>query len=86
GDSGHEMILRDFRNHIPALEARMKKLGAAGVLLELEPHLKGGGQFGGFSGPDGIGVAVRALCSVLDYVNIDYKLRDMDDIKAARGF
>ncbi|MEZ5944829.1 MAG: TIM barrel protein [Planctomycetaceae bacterium] len=86
GDSGHEMTLRDFRKHIPALEARMKKLGAAGVFLELEPHLKGGGQFGGFSGPDGIGVAVRALCSVLDYVNIDYKLRDMDDIKAARGF
>lgn len=57
-----------------------------GVFLELEPHLKGGGQFGGFSGPDGMGVAVRALCSVLDYVGIDYSLRTMDDIREARGF
>lgn len=86
GDSGHEMILRDFRNHVSALESRMKRLGADGVFLELEPHLKGGGQFGGFSGPDGMGVAVRALCSVLDYVGIDYDLRTMADIKRARGF
>ncbi|WP_417851468.1 sugar phosphate isomerase/epimerase family protein [Thalassoglobus sp.] len=86
GDSGHEAILRDFRDHIPALDERMKKLGGPGVFLELEPHLKGGGQFGGFSGPDGMGVAVRALCSLLDYTNIDYRLRNMADIKELRGF
>jgi len=86
GDSAHEQILRDLRDRLPALTARMQKLGAPGVFLELEPHLKGGGQFGGFSGPDGMGVAVRSLCSVLDYVGIDYQLRTMDDIKTARGF
>ncbi|MEW4487098.1 TIM barrel protein [Thalassoglobus sp. JC818] len=86
GDSGHEMILRDFREHIPALDERMRRLGGPGVFLELEPHLKGGGQFGGFSGPDGMGVAVRALCSLLDYVNIDYRLRTMQDIRELRGF
>jgi len=86
GDSGHEMILRDFREHIPTVVARMKKFGLPGTFLELEPHLKGGGQFGGFSGPDGMGVAVRSLCSLLDYVNIDYDLRTMADIKQARGF
>ena len=44
--------------------------------------------FQGFQvfGPDGMGVAVRALCSVLDYVGIDYDLRSFDDIRAARGF
>jgi len=57
-----------------------------GFFLEVEPHLKGGGQFGGFSGPDGMGVAVRALQSVLDYVDIDYSLRSFADIQAARGF
>jgi hypothetical protein len=56
------------------------------VFLDLEPHLKGGGQFGGFSGPDGMGVALRSLCRVLDYVGIGYHLRDFDDIRAARGF
>lgn len=86
GDSGHEMILRDFKKYLPELDARMKSLGAPGVFLELEPHLKGGGQFGGFSGPDGMGVAVRALCSLLDYVGIDYRLRTMDDIRRLRGF
>ena len=39
----------------------MKSRGVPGVFLDLEPHVKGGGQFGGFSGPDGFGVALRAL-------------------------
>ena len=86
GDGGHEMILRDLRGEIPKIERRMKKRGVPGVFIDLEPHVKGGGQFGGFSGPDGMGVALRSLCRVLDYVGIDYHLRDFDDIRAARGF
>ncbi len=86
GQSGHEDILRDFKEHIPKLEAKLKKRGIPGVFLDLEPHVKGGGQFGGFSGPDGMGVALRGLCKVLDYVGIDYHLRDFEDIQAARGF
>jgi sugar phosphate isomerase/epimerase len=86
GDSGHEYVLRDLRKQIPKMERRLKKLGIPGLFLELEPHVKGGGQFGGFSGPDGMGVAARALCSLLDYVGIDYRLRDFDDIRAWRGF
>jgi sugar phosphate isomerase/epimerase len=86
GDSGHEPILRDFRSVIPSLEKRLKKLGVPGVFLDLEPHLKGGGQFGGFSGPDGMGVALRALLRVLDYVGIAYTLRDMNSIRRSRGF
>lgn len=76
GDSGHEKILRDFVNEIPKIEARLSGRGVPGVFLDLEPHLKGGGQFGGFSGPDGFGVALRSLCKVLDYVGIEYSLRD----------
>lgn len=86
GDSGHEYIFRDLRHHLDEMNKKMQSLGAPGVFLEMEPHLKGGGQFGGFSGPDGMGVAVRALCSLLDYVGIDYDLRTMDDIRQARGF
>lgn len=86
GDSGHEAILRDFRQSIPGLERKLKRRGVPGVFLDLEPHVKGGGQFGGFSGPDGLGVALRGLCRVLDYVGIDYHLRDFDDVVAARGF
>jgi sugar phosphate isomerase/epimerase len=86
GDSGHTQILQDFRGVIPRLEKTLKKRGIPGVLLDLEPHVKGGGQFGGFSGPDGMAVALRGLCRVLDYVGIDYHLRDFDDVCAARGF
>lgn len=86
GDSGHEMILRDFRDLVPKLERKLKRRGIPGVFLDLEPHVKGGGQFGGFSGPDGMAVALRGLCRVLDYAGIDYHLRDFDDIRAARGF
>lgn len=86
GDAGHEVILRDFRQMVPGLESKLHRRGIPGVFVDLEPHVKGGGQFGGFSGPDGMGVALRALCRVLDYVGIEYHLRDFDDIKAARGF
>ena len=86
GDSGHETILRDFRGWIPKLTRKLKRRGIPGVFLDLEPHVKGGGQFGGFSGPDGLGVALRGLCRLLDYVGIDYHLRDFDDLRAARGF
>ncbi len=86
GDAAHETLFREFRRALPELSSRLHRRGIPGVFLDLEPHLKGGGQFGGFSGPDGMGVALRALCRVLDYVQIDYHLRDFDDIKAARGF
>lgn len=86
GDTGHEAILRDLRDLIPKLEKKLKKRGVPGVFLDLEPHVKGGGQFGGFSGPDGFGVALRGLCRTLDYVGIAYHLTDFDDVKAARGF
>lgn len=80
GDSGHEAILRDFRQKIPALERKLKRRGIPGVFLDLEPHLKGGGQFGGFSGTDGFGVALRALLDLLDYVDIGYDLTRYQDL------
>ena len=86
GDATHEAILRDFSRILPAVEQKLRRRGIPGVFLDLEPHLKLGGQFGGFSGPDGMGVALRSLCRVLDYVGIDYHLRDFADIQAARGF
>jgi len=86
GDSGHEAILKDFRSFMPGLERRLQRRGIAGVFMDLEPHVKGGGQFGGFSGPDGMGVALRGLCKVLDYVGIAYHLRDFSDVRASRGF
>jgi sugar phosphate isomerase/epimerase len=85
GDSAHELILRDFRDYIPTLEKKLLHRGVPGAILDLEPHVKGGGQFGGFSGPDGFGVALRGLTRVLDYTGIGYHLRDFDDIVATRG-
>ena len=86
GDGAHELIFRDFALMLPELQAKLHRRGIPGVFLDLEPHLKGGGQFGGFSGPDGMGVALRGLTRTLDFAGIAYHLRDFDDIKAARGF
>ncbi|KAA5545919.1 sugar phosphate isomerase/epimerase [Roseiconus nitratireducens] len=83
GDCGHEAIFRDLKSFLPELHRRMTERGADGVFLDLEPHVKGGGQFGGFSGPDGFGVALRGLCNLLDYIGIPYDLRGFDDIKSA---
>jgi sugar phosphate isomerase/epimerase len=86
GESGYAQILADFAKEIPQLEKRLTKRGIPGVVLDLEPHLRGGGQYGGFSGPDGMAVALRGLLKVLDFVGIEYHLRDFDDVKAVRGF
>ena len=81
GNSGHEAILRDFKTILPSLAKRLEQRGVPGVFVDLEPHVRGGGQFGGFSGPDGFGVALRSLCRVLDYVGIDYRLTEFDDVR-----
>ncbi len=86
GDAAYEAILRDFSRILPALERKLKRRGIPGVFLDLEPHLRGSGPWGGSSGPDGMGVALRSLCRVLDYVGVDYHLRDFADIQASRGF
>ena len=86
GDSGHSLILKDFRSEIPKIEARLKGRGIPGVFADLEPHVKGGGQFGGFSGPDGFGVALRGFQRVLDYAKIDCHIRDFEDVRVSRGF
>lgn len=86
GDSGHDAIFKEMRELLPKLDAKLRRRGIPGVFLDLEPHLKAGGQYGGFSGPDGMGVALRSLCRVLDYAQVGYRLRDFDDVCAARGF
>ncbi len=85
GAANHAKILADLRGMLPALARKLERRGIPGVFLDLEPHVRGGGQFGGTSGPDGMGIALRALCRVLDQTSIGYHLRDFDDLLAARG-
>jgi sugar phosphate isomerase/epimerase len=85
GAGGHDKILADLRTMLPALTRKLKRRGIPGVFVDLEPHVRGGGQFGGTSGPDGMGIALRGLCRVLDRNKVGYHLRDFDDLLAARG-
>jgi sugar phosphate isomerase/epimerase len=85
GAANHEKILADLRGMLPSLSRKLERRGIPGVFLDLEPHVRGGGQFGGTSGPDGMGIALRSLCRVLDRAKIGYHLRDFDDLLAARG-
>ena len=85
GAAGHERILADLRTMLPTLSKKLERRGIPGVFLDLEPLVRGGGQFGGTSGPDGMGIALRGLCRVLDKTKIAYHLRDFDDLLAARG-
>ncbi|MFG0290072.1 MAG: sugar phosphate isomerase/epimerase family protein [Rhodopirellula sp. JB044] len=84
GDSAHEAILRDLKGFLPTLHERMSARGVDGIFVDLEPHVRGGGQFGGFSGPDGFGIAARALCKLLDYVGIGYELRTFESLQASK--
>lgn len=85
GAGGHVKILKDLKEMLPSLTRRLKRRGIPGVFLDLEPHVRGGGQFGGTSGPDGMGIALRSLCGLLDKTSVKYHLRDFDDLLAARG-
>ena len=85
GAGGHEKILTDLGTLLPELTKKLKRRGIPGVFVDLEPHVRGGGQFGGTSGPDGMGIALRGLCRVLDRAEVGYHLRDFADLLAARG-
>ena len=85
GIGGHEKIVSDMGTLLPELTKKLKRRGIPGVFLDLEPHVRGGGQFGGTSGPDGMGIALRGLCRVLDRAGVGYHLRDFADLLAARG-
>jgi sugar phosphate isomerase/epimerase len=85
GAGGHDKILADLKTMLPSLSKKLERRGIPGVFLDLEPHVRGGGQFGGTSGPDGMGIALRGLCRVLDRAKVAYHVRDFDDLLAARG-
>jgi sugar phosphate isomerase/epimerase len=86
GDSGHLKIMQDLAGYLPTMQTKMESLGVPGVFADMEPHVRGGGQFGGFSGPDGMGVALRAFCKVCDEAGVGYHLRDFADLQADRGY
>jgi sugar phosphate isomerase/epimerase len=85
GDSDHRRLFADLKQSMPAIQARLEERSIPGFFVDLEPHLKGGGQFGGFSGPDGYGVALRALCGVLDDAGVTYHLTGFEELKRPGG-
>jgi sugar phosphate isomerase/epimerase len=79
GSGIYQRVFRDLKDALPQMSALLVKRGLPGLIVELEPHIKGGGQFGGFSGPDGMGVAARALTGLLDEIGIPYGQRGFAD-------
>lgn len=80
GSGVYERVLRDLAESGGPVLRRMKRVGLPGVLLDLEPHVRGGGQFGGYSGADGMGVALRSLTDLLNYLGFDYDLKTAEDL------
>ena len=78
GASGYPEILAEFKSEYENIKSRVARRGLPGVFADLEPHLKGGGQFGGFSGPDGFGIAVRAFCKLCEEADISFAIRNFD--------
>ena len=81
GDGAHAAIFREVAAELPRLTDRAQERGAPGFFVELEPHLRGGGQYGGFSGPDGYGIALRSLCRLLDNAGMTTDLRSFHELR-----
>ncbi|HEY3284538.1 MAG TPA: sugar phosphate isomerase/epimerase family protein [Armatimonadota bacterium] len=81
GDSGYPLIFKDLALTLQERTDQLQAQGVDGFFVDLEPHLKGGGQFGGFSGPDGYGVALRALSGVLDGAGVGYHLAGYEELR-----
>ncbi|MGC9468700.1 MAG: sugar phosphate isomerase/epimerase family protein [Anaerolineae bacterium] len=61
---GHVVVAGDGDGQLPLLLSKLKEHGYQGFLA-LEPHLKVAGHSGGFSGAEGMGMAVTALRKVM---------------------
>ncbi len=83
GESAYPQVFNDLREFLPTLRQRLAPRQIDDMFLELEPHLKAGGQFGGFSGPDGFGVALRHLGRLLDSCGIGYDLLEWEQMTGA---
>lgn len=80
--TGYERVVVEYLSHQwSTIDAQLRELGAPGFMNDIEGHMRGGGQFGGDSGPDGIGVALRAYTHLLDTAGIPYILRKDRDVK-----
>lgn len=87
GGSGHAQIFAILATELDSIEKRLLSLGIEdGFVIDDEPHLKGGGQFGGKSGPDGLGVASHVTRTMLLNAGITPKLTDFAEIRLRRGF
>ena len=82
GQSGHEVILRDFSQDSAGVGKEAAPPRHAGRVSRPGTARKRRRTVRRIQRPDGMGVALRGLCRVLDYVGIDYHLRDFADIKA----
>jgi len=80
GASGHVEIFRALKPHLAEIRNRLDQRQVPGFFVDLEPHLRGGGQFGGYSGPDGMGIALRCLGHVLDQANVEFSLKSFGDL------
>jgi len=83
GDAAYRRIFEDLCNDGQSVFDRSDELGLPGLYVDLEPHLKGGGQFGGYSDADGFGLAFRSLCRVLTQSGLSFHLRDLAKIKSS---
>jgi sugar phosphate isomerase/epimerase len=83
GASAYERIFRDVRGSVHEWDERLGPRQIGGIYLELEPHLRAGGQFGGYSGPDGFGLALRSLCRLLEANDLTHDLLDWSGMENA---
>lgn len=80
GSTGHAAIFRELATHLPEIKKRLEARKIPGFFLDLEPHLRGGGQFGGYSGPDGMGIALRSLCGLLREQGLGFELKTFEEL------
>jgi sugar phosphate isomerase/epimerase len=72
GAGGYPEILSLLRSQLPDIRSQLATRGIDQFFLDLEPHLRTGGQFGGYSGADGFALALGHLTALCNAAGLDH--------------
>jgi len=78
--TNHAGVLAYLHNRLEDINAKLMERTGFNLIASIEGHMRGGGRLGGWSGPGGFGVALRAWTKLCETYDINPNLRTDEDV------